>query len=105
MDQGSVEHLLSRQRAQEGQWIEEAVKNVSSRNPKISMDRESAKMLLRRNPKISMDRESVELLLKRQRAQENFSVDRESVEDSVETRRRKLDRKESIEDVLRSCRA
>ena len=45
------------------------------------------------------------MLSRRQRAQENSSMDRESVEDLSRKEKEKLDRKESVEDVSRSCRA
>ena len=70
------------------QWIEKAVENVLSRNPEISMDREA-----------------IEMLSRRQRAQENSSMDWESVEDLLRKEKDKLDRKESFEDLSRSCQA
>ena len=68
-------------------------KKLSSRIPKISMDREAVEILSRRNPEISMDRESVKMLSRRQRAQENSLMDRESVDDLYRKRERRLDRR------------
>ena len=44
------------------------------------MDREVVKILSRRNLEISIDREAVEMLSRRQRAQENSSMNQESIE-------------------------
>ena len=43
------------------------------------------------------------MLSRRQRAQENSSMNQESVEDPSRKEKEKLDRKESVEDLLRSC--
>ena len=64
-----------------------------------------SKKLSSRNPEISMDWEAVEMVLRRQRAQENSMMDRESFEDLLRKEKDKLDRKESIEDLSRSCQA
>ena len=45
-------------------WIEEAVKILSRRNPKISMDREFVEMLLTKEKECSIERESVRDLLR-----------------------------------------
>ena len=47
--------------------------------------------------------EAVKMLSRRQRAQENSSMNQESVEDPSRKEKEKLDRKESVEDLLRSC--
>ena len=69
------------------------------------MDREAVEILSRRNPEISTDRESIEMLSRRQRAQEKSSMDRRAIEVSIKAKERKLDRKDSVEDVSRCCRA
>ena len=43
------------------------------------------------------------MLSRRQRAQENSSIDWESVKDLLRKEKEKLDRKESVDDLLRSC--
>ena len=101
-----VENLSSRQKAHKlSRWIEEAIENVSRRNPETSIDREAVETLSRRNQEISMDREAVEMLSRRQRAQENSSIDRESIKDLLRKKKDKLNRKEFVEDLSRSCRA
>ena len=52
-----------------------------------------------------MYREAIEMLSRRQRAQENSSMDRESVKDLSRKDKEKLDRKEFIKDLSKSCRA
>ena len=69
------------------------------------MNREAVEILLRRNLEISIDREAVEMLLRRQKAQENSSMDQESVEDLSRKEKEKLDKKEFVKDLSRSCRA
>ena len=72
---GSRIYQLDRERGNLAQWIKEAVKQVSSRNPEISMVQGSVKILSRR-----------------QRAQENSSMVRRVVEVSIEAEERNLDR-------------
>ena len=50
-----------------------------------------------------MDREAVKMLSKRQKAQENSSMDRESIEDLSRKEKEGLDRNESVENLSRSC--
>ena len=98
-------YRADREQRKLARWIEEAIELLLRWNLEILLDQETVELLSRSDLEILMDRRSVDILSRRQRAQENSSMDRRSVEVSIKAKERSLIEMESIEDLSRSYQA